>query len=71
MTNYKQAEAAKEIRATAKENGLIFKKQNATINGAQAWMFTDRATGQKVLENCLFGTAYENCMNGYIDTLKR
>jgi len=71
MANYTQAEAAKEIRAIAKRNGLVFKKQNATINGAQAWMFTDRATGRKVLSYCQFWTAYENCMSGYIDTLKR
>jgi len=71
MINYSLNDAAKEIRATAKKNGLTFKRMNTTLNGAYLWMFTDRKTGAKVLENCQFWTAYEDCMNGYIDTLNR
>ena len=71
MTNYTQTEAAKEIKETARKNGLTFKKMNTTFNGAYLWMFTDRKTGIRVLEKCQFWASYENCINGYIDTLKR
>ncbi len=71
MTNYTQAEARKEINKIAKENGLMFKRQNATINGLQAYMFTSRQTGIKVIENCTFWSAYELCMSGYIEDNKQ
>lgn len=70
MTNYTQAEARKEINAIAKENGLVFKRQNATINDKQAYMFTDRKTGAKVIENCTFWSAYEDCVSGQISNNK-
>lgn len=67
---YTQKEAVKEIRAIAKKNGLTFKRQpRLTINNKPAYMFTSRATGQRVLENCTFWTAYESCMNGYIESV--
>lgn len=68
MTNFTQAQARKEINKIAKENGLVFKRQNATINNSQAYMFTNRATGEKVIENCTFWSAYENCISGYIES---
>lgn len=68
MRNYTQKEAAKEIRKIARENGMTFKKQNAYINGQQAYMFTNRRTGEKVITNCTFWSAYENCMNGYVES---
>jgi K+-transporting ATPase c subunit len=61
-----QANARKEINKIAKAAGLIFKRQNATINGAQAYQFLNRLTGEKVVENMTFWSAYENCMSGYI-----
>ena len=66
MISYTQAEARKEINAIAKESNLVFKRQNATINGVQAYMFTNRSTGARVIENCTFWTAYANCMSGYV-----
>ena len=66
VSNAKEAE--KEIRATAKKAGLTFKKQDAFINGAQAYKFTDRATGETKLSNCTFWTAYENCLSGYVES---
>ena len=71
MTNYTQAEAAKEIRAEAKKCGLTFKKMNTRLNGAYLWMFVNRKTGEKILWNCTFWSAYENFLNGYILTLKQ
>jgi len=71
MGNYKKTDALKEIRETAKKNGLTFKGMNATLNGSQLFMFVDRKTGERVLENCQFWTAYEDCMSGHIDTLNR
>ena len=69
MANYTQAEARKEINAIAKKNGLLFKRQSATIAGKQAYMFTCRTTGKKVIENRTFWGAYEDCMSGYIANL--
>lgn len=66
MLNHTQKEAIKEIRAVAKANGLTFKRQNATINNEPAYMFTSRSTGLRVIENCTFWSAYENCMSGYV-----
>lgn len=71
MTNYTQAEARKEINAIAKENGLLFKRQNATLNGVQAYMFTSRSGGEKIIENCTFWSAYEICMSGDIERNKQ
>ena len=70
MTNYTQKEAIKEIRLEAKKNGMTFKRQNAAINGRQAYMFVNRLTGAKVIENCTFWSAYENCQNGYVEKMK-
>ena len=66
MSGYTQAEARKEINTIAKENGLVFKRQNATINGAQAYQFTSRKTGCKIIENCTFWSAYADCMSGHV-----
>lgn len=71
MINYSLNDALKEVRKIAKENGLTFKRMNTSLNGEMRWMFIDRKSGEKVLENCRFWTAYEDCMSGYIDTLKR
>ncbi len=69
MQNYTQAEALKDIRKTAKKNGLTFKKMNTRLEGAYLWKFVNRKTGEDILWNCQFWTAYENCQNGYIETL--
>jgi len=68
---YTQAEARKEINKISKDNGLTFKRQNCTINGAQGYMFTNRSSGSRVIENCTFWSAYENCMSGYVQEHKQ
>lgn len=68
MIKLTRNEAIKEIRAISKKSGLTFKKQNSYINGKQAYKFTDRITGETKLSNCSFGTAYENCLCGYIES---
>ncbi len=71
MKNYTNAQALKEIRLIAKNNGLVFKKQNATINTMQAYRFTNRKTGLTVASNFTFWSAYENCVSGYIDSINQ
>ncbi len=71
MTNYTQAAARKEINKIAKANGLVFKRQNVTINGSQGYMFTSRLTGLAIIENCTFWSAYADCMSGNIDDNKQ
>jgi hypothetical protein len=70
MKNYTQAEAMKEIRLEARKNGMTFKRQNAKINGKQAYMFINRATGERVIENCTLWSAYQNCLSGYVESNK-
>ena len=62
------AEAMQEVRSIARENGMTFKRQNATINGKQAYKFVGEL-GQVVGENFTLWSAYENCMSGYVQTL--
>ena len=64
-------EMIKEIRKTARNNGLVFKKQNATIDTLQAYKFTNRSTGLLVADNFTIKSAYENCLSGYVDLLKQ
>ena len=64
-----QAEAIKEIRKIAKENGLTFKRGNGTINNKPFYRFCERSTNVVVLDNQSFWTAYEDCVSGYIDKL--
>jgi hypothetical protein len=66
---YTQSEAIKEIREIAKDNGLTFKRGNITINGKPSYRFCERGTDNVVLDNQLFWTAYENCMNGCIEKI--
>jgi len=59
-------ETLKEIRKAAREVGLTLKKQNSRINGAQAWKFIDRETGETVMSNCTLSSAYNNVCSGFI-----
>lgn len=68
MAKATYSEAVKEIRATAKKAGLTFKRQNATINGKQAYKFVCRESGITKMENCTLWIAYENCLSGYIES---
>ena len=67
MTNFTQAQALSEIRAYAKNLCMTFKVQNATINGKQAYMLTNRKTGVVLAKNFTLWTAYENMQSGYFD----
>lgn len=67
MSNFTQAQALSEIRAYAKNLGMTFKRQNATINGQAAYMLTNRKTGEVLAKNFTIWTAYENVQCGYFD----
>lgn len=67
MTNFTQAQALSEIRAYAKNLGMTFKRQNATINGKSAYMLTNRKTGEVLAKNLTLWTAYENVQSGYFN----
>ena len=67
MTNFTQAQALSEIRTYAKNLGMTFKSQNATINGQAAYMLTNRKTGEVLAKNFTLWTAYENMQSGYFN----
>lgn len=67
MSNFTQAQALSEIRAYAKNLGMTFKRQNATINGQAAYMLTNRKTGEVLAKNFTLWTAYENMQSGYFN----
>lgn len=69
--NISHNEALKEMRKTARENGLVFKKKNMTINGNTAWKFEDRQSGEVIIDNVLFWTAYEDCQSGFIESCNK
>ena len=67
MSNFTQANALSEVRAYAKNLGMAFKRQNATINGKAAYMLTNRKTGVVLAKNLTVQTAYEEMLSGYFD----
>ena len=67
MTNFTQAQALSEIRAYARNLGMIFKRQNATTNGKAAYMLTNRKTGEVLAKNFTLWTAYDNMQSGYFN----
>lgn len=58
--NFTQNEAKKEITAIGKANGFMLKRQDARINGKQAYKFECRDSGRVILSNMSFWSAYEN-----------
>jgi len=69
MSTLTNNETIKECRAAAKAVGLTFKEDTSlTINGAKAYKFTDRKTGETVLSNCTLSSAYNNVCSGYVST---
>lgn len=65
----KNNEMIKQIRAIAKSAGLTFKQDKMVrLHGVYLWKFTSRLTGETVVENCTLPNAYENCMDGYIES---
>lgn len=69
--NIKYSKAMKEIQLEAKNNGMVFKCQNATINGAQAYKFTNRKTGETIISNCTVWSAYALYVEGVIASNKQ
>ena len=60
--------ALKEIRLTAKNNGLTFKQSNTKLNGGYLWRLTDRNSGEIIVDNYCFWSAYNDYQNGFIDS---
>jgi len=61
------SEAIKEIRKEARNNGMTFKKMpNVKLNGSPLYMFVNRKTGERIIWNCLFWMAYQNCLSGMV-----
>ena len=64
-----QVKALSEVRAYAKNLGMTFKRQNATINGKTAYLLTNRKTGVVLAKNLTVSTAYEEMLSGYFEPL--
>ena len=64
-----QVKALSEVRAYAKNLGMTFKRQNATINGKTAYLLTNRKTGVVLAKNLAVSTSYEEMQTGYFDQL--
>lgn len=67
MNTLTQSKALSEIRSYAKNLGMTFKRQNATINGQAAYMLTNRKTGEVLAKNFTLWTAYEDMQSGYFN----
>lgn len=55
------------VRRYAKSKNMTFKRQLALINGAQAYMLTDRSTRAPIVQNLTVDEAYEGVLNGGLD----
>ena len=64
--NISKNEALKEIRLAAKKAGLVFKQTNTTLNGAYLYKLEVRKTGDVVMSNYRFWSAYADTCNGFI-----
>lgn len=68
MSSLTDKQAESYIRKCAKKVGLTFKKSNARLNGAYLWKLEDRKTGEVVLSNYLFSSAFNDACSGYIES---
>jgi len=66
MERISRNDAMKEIRSTARQYGLVFKKRNIKINNSPSFRFDSRASGQTIISNCTFWSAYELANNGVL-----
>ncbi len=66
--NYSKTEAMKEIRKAAKDVGLTFKVSNTRFNGAYLYKLIVRKTGEVVMSNYQFSSAYNDFCSGYISS---
>jgi hypothetical protein len=58
--------ALQEIRCAAKINGLTFRQANTRFNGAYLYELIVRKTGEVLISNYLFSSAYNDVCSGYI-----
>jgi uncharacterized protein YktB (UPF0637 family) len=67
MSTFTKAQALKEIRTIATENGMTFKRSSSTkINDKPTYTFISKRTGNTLITPTLFWCAYANCMSGYV-----
>ena len=68
MNTLTVAETLKDCRAIAAKNGLTFKREDFTINGAPAYKFVTRASGQLIRGSLTLGLAYEIACSGELES---
>jgi len=66
--NITYAEALKDIRKTARDNGMTFKRQKGS---KILFCFVIRGTDKVIEDMYTLWNAYENCMSGYIATINK
>jgi G:T-mismatch repair DNA endonuclease (very short patch repair protein) len=66
--NYSKAQAGKQIRKAAKDVGLTFKITRTRLNGTPLYELVVRKTGEVVMSNYQFWTAYNDFCSGYIQS---
>ena len=66
--NITKAAAMKEIRGSARNVGLVFKETNARLSGAPLYKLCVRETGEILIDNYLFWSAFEDQCSGYISS---
>lgn len=68
MSNLTNKDAEKYIRKCAKKAGLTFKRSNTRLNGAYLWKLVTRSTGDEVMSNYQFNSAFNDACSGYIES---
>ena len=68
MSTLSNKDAEKYIRKCAKKVGLTFKKSDVRLNGALLWKLQTRKTGETVMSNYLFSSAFNDACSGYIES---
>ena len=56
------------IRRVCKRVGLTFKQGDTKRDGVYLWIITNRKTGDIVIDNCTFASAFEYTLSGYISS---
>lgn len=68
MYGLSKVESIKYIRASAKKAGLTFKQSNTRLNGAYLYQLVVRKSGEVVMTNYLFSSAFNDACSGYIES---
>lgn len=61
-------ESIKYVRKCARNVGLTFKKSTTGFNGAYLYKLTCRKTGETVMSDYLFSSAFNDACSGYIES---